>query len=1216
MTKFAAGHRSAWGFREIARLARRRLIIESLECRRLLTVAPLADFVPGEILVSLDGDVSTTFQRDGKGKALEAAEAKLQKFGLSHGELLTDIKGKDSGKTERLITRWQLPDDQDVAAMIQSLATQPGVAYAEPNYLWSAASIPNDTSFGELWGLNNTGLAGGTVDADIDAAEAWDLSTGSSNIIVGVVDTGVDYNHPDLAANIWSNPGEVNGLPNVDDDGNGYIDDIHGINSITGSGDPMDDNSHGTHVSGTIGAQSNNGVGVAGVNWNVSIVATKFLGANGSGSTADAIECFQYLNNLRAAGYNVVLTNNSWGGGGFSQALMDAMFGAAGSILHVAAAGNSNSNNDVTPTYPAGYELPNIVSVAATDRNDRMASFSSYGATSVDLAAPGVSILSTTPNNTYSMYNGTSMATPHVTGAAALVASLYPGMSAVQIKDALLRGTDIIGAVGNNAAKPTLSEGRLNIYQTLVNLSETDTVAPSTITDLAVISAGRTSMTLTWSASGDDDTTGAARSYDVRYSTSPITSANWDAASKAAGEPGGVTAGSTVVAKVRGLNSNTQYYFAVKALDNLGNSSAISNIVSGNTEVGVAVLADGFENGLSQWTAQAPWGITTAYKQSGTRSVTDSPSSNYANNFNGSLTSGVIDLSGYSEAGLSFWHRYDLETSFDFGYVEVTSNGGTSWVVLNSFTGSSGGFQRVDVDLSRYDGAPSLQLRFRLQTDASIRKDGWYIDDVQLAALAAPVPGFRVMLPEKRETTEDGGDTSFTVKLTTAPTADVVISVTSSDATEGTVSTSSLTFTPANWNTPQTVTVTGVDDNLVDGKVYYSVRLSSAVSADPVYHGIDPSDVSLSNLDNEQAPDRLYFTVETDQTLGTVAAANEDIVVLDTVGGLRLLFDGSDVGLAGTALAAFDVISPNEILMAFTTATTIPNVGSVDDSDIVRFTATSLGSSTAGTFSIFFDGSDVGVSSKDENIDAIHLNSDGSLLLSVGANFNSGGVSGADSDLIRFMPTRTGATTAGSFSLYFDGSDVGLTDGTEDIDAVTVGPDGELYLSTTNNFAVTGVSGADEDVFVFVPTSTGINTSGTFLSSLWFDGSLIGLSANDLRGINLPRTMMNSAATQRIAYEFRAAAPSITSSASDAGSFPTVWFSYAGAASRPAVPLVGTAAFSAEDAPKAATPILEIGPAKGAATDLALASMLMESDSWDELGKLSAAKAKAALRAM
>jgi subtilisin family serine protease len=318
-------------------------------------------------------------------------------------------------------------------------ATAAGVRGYEPDRIITASALPSDPSLGALWGMNNTGQTGGVADADIDAAEAWDVTTGSRSVVVAVVDTGIDYNHPDLAANMWRNPREVAG-DRVDNDGNGFVDDVYGWDFANNDADPFDDNSHGTHVSGTIGAVGNNAVGVAGVNWQVSLMALKFLGANGSGSTSAAIASLNYATMMRRTyGVNVVASNNSWGGGGASTALTNAVVaGGNAGIICVAAAGNEAANNDVIASYPANVASDAVISVAATDSSNRLASFSNYGATTVDVAAPGVSVLSTTPGNSYSSYSGTSMAAPHVSGLVALMAAANPQATVAQIRSAIL----------------------------------------------------------------------------------------------------------------------------------------------------------------------------------------------------------------------------------------------------------------------------------------------------------------------------------------------------------------------------------------------------------------------------------------------------------------------------------------------------------------------------------------------------------------------------------------------------------------------------------------------------------------------------------------------------------------------------------------------------------------------------------------------------------
>ncbi|MGD8539089.1 MAG: S8 family serine peptidase [Candidatus Aminicenantes bacterium] len=284
--------------------------------------------------------------------------------------------------------------------MIRELEKLAEVEVVSPNFrLKIDDTIPNDPNFGYLWGLHNTGQTGGTAGIDVDAPAAWDLTTGSSSVIVGVIDTGIDYNHPDLIPNLWVNPGEI--VDGIDNDGNGYIDDIHGINAITESGDPMDDHSHGTHCAGTIGAVGNNDEGVAGVNWNIKLIGVKFMDATGWGSDADAIECINYLIDLKTTyGQNIVAANASFGGGDYDPVFESAVnaMGSAG-IIFCAAAGNEFMDNDITPHYPSSYPCPNIIAVTAVDHYGYQ-NFN-YGATSVDLGAPGVDILSTIPGLYY-----------------------------------------------------------------------------------------------------------------------------------------------------------------------------------------------------------------------------------------------------------------------------------------------------------------------------------------------------------------------------------------------------------------------------------------------------------------------------------------------------------------------------------------------------------------------------------------------------------------------------------------------------------------------------------------------------------------------------------------------------------------------------------------------------------------------------------------------
>ncbi len=322
------------------------------------------------------------------------------------------------------------------------------VQQVTPDFQLGLQAVANDTSYGLQWGLSNNGFSGGRAGADIRAEQAWQYGT-STNVVVGVLDTGIDTNHPDLATNIWRNSGEIAGN-GIDDDRNGYVDDTNGWDFANNDANPMDDNGHGTHVAGTIGASGNNGIGVSGVAWQVLLMPLKFMDSNGSGSLSNAIEGINYARRMGAK-----IINASWGGGGFSSALQSAItqFQNAGGIF-VAAAGNESSNNSTTPAYPANYS--GVISVGASTRNDTLASFSNFG-TNVDIVAPGASILSTLPNNRYGLLSGTSMAAPHVSGALALLWGQNTTLTASAISNALLNNT-------NNVLRGSTSQyGRINL---------------------------------------------------------------------------------------------------------------------------------------------------------------------------------------------------------------------------------------------------------------------------------------------------------------------------------------------------------------------------------------------------------------------------------------------------------------------------------------------------------------------------------------------------------------------------------------------------------------------------------------------------------------------------------------------------------------------------------------------------------------------------------
>ena len=421
--------------------------------------------------------------------------------------------------------------------LIQRLMRNPHVLYAEPNYIITINKTPNDPSYGDLWGLPM-----------ISAPLAWDVTTGTGEVVVGVVDSGVDYNHPDLAPNIWSNPGVINGCPQG----------THGFNAITKTCDPMDDHNHGTHVSGTIGAVGNNGTGVVGVNWTTKIMGLKWLGSDNFGFLSDALAAIDWAVTAKQAGVNVRVLNNSWSlfGPVFSQALLDVINKAADwDILFVASAMNDNTNIDVTPVYPASYVASNLISVAATTSTDNLASFSNYGATKVHLGAPGESILSTTRNNTYSYFSGTSMAAPHVSGAAALILSSCSQATASGLKSLILSNVDPLPSLSGKVS----TGGRLN-----VNKANQTCPVPLPPINLSVTAVSSSQINLTWTDQSTSETgfqierkTGAGGTYALIVTT----------------------AANATTYSNSGLAEGTTYFYRVRAVNSYGNS-AYSNEAS------------------------------------------------------------------------------------------------------------------------------------------------------------------------------------------------------------------------------------------------------------------------------------------------------------------------------------------------------------------------------------------------------------------------------------------------------------------------------------------------------------------------------------------------------------------------------------------------------------------------------------------------------------
>ena len=453
----------------------------------------------------------------------------------------------------------KIPEGWSIEEAISVYMLDPDVEYAEPNYIRRFFLLPDDPDFGKLWGLHNTGQevngTSGTEDADIDAPEVWDTQTGSSSVIIALIDTGADLDHEDLTENIWRNTGEdwVNGTPgnnSEDDDNNGKTDDYYGWDFVNGDNDPDDDNSqdesyHGTHVTGIIAAQGNNNIGTTGVCWSASIMPLKMLDGHGNGTVADEIEAINY-----AIDKGAKIINVSLGGSGYSMGEYEAIKSARDAgLLFVAAAGNDGTDNDSAPVYPASYDLDNIISVAAADYNDNLAWWANYGYTSVDVAAPGVDIYSTKAGNSYQYQSGSSMASPHVSGLAALVWAEDESLTYRQVRDRILNGVDVIATMSGKV----LMTGRINAYNS-INVPPHEPALPS---HLAASTASGNQIDLIWTDNSSDES-----GFKIERMT---------------GSEGTYSQIATVGADVEsysntGLSEVTTYYYRVSAFNSAGNS--------------------------------------------------------------------------------------------------------------------------------------------------------------------------------------------------------------------------------------------------------------------------------------------------------------------------------------------------------------------------------------------------------------------------------------------------------------------------------------------------------------------------------------------------------------------------------------------------------------------------------------------------------------------
>ena len=1013
---------------------------EQLEDRRLLAaVVANQPYAPNEVLIQYVANAN--------------AAQKAQALGLVKGTVAETIHTKAMqsagvGQLERV----KLGSGVGIETAIAALSKNPMVKFAEPNYVYQPSAVSNDTYYtnGSLWGMygsdspSTVGPAGTTNQYGIDAERAWNANiTGSASVVVGVIDEGIQVDHPDLVGNVWVNPYDP--VDGVDNDGNGFVDDVNGWDFVNndrtvydGTGDD-----HATHVAGTIGGKGSNGTGVAGVNWNVTMISTKFLGANG-GYTSDAVRALDYLSDLKARhGINIVATNNSWGGGGYSQSLHDAIIRSANrNILFVAAAGNGGSDgigdsNDSLASYPSNYNTTigtstqsaasydSVIAVASITSSGAISSFSNYGATTVDIGAPGSSIYSTLPGGTYGSYSGTSMATPHVTGAVALYASTQPvGASAASIRSAILNSATPTASL----AGKTVTGGRLNVFNAIqsassirmdqavygipgtvtvsvqnmsanvsssaietvtaqissttegtpevITLTETgantglfvgtiNLVSGSAVADGVLqvangnqISAYNAGVNKTAVATVDTvaptisslTSTPRSNSADIKWTTNEAATTEvlfGTSSTSLSNTYNDATTTISHTAQLTGLSAATTYYYQVRSRDAVGNvvTSATGSFTTTNPAPILFVDDDQgatFERFFTAalqannyvfdtWNVASIGSTPTASQLAAYGLVVWNTGYDYSSAGAGlsgtaeqTAIQGYLDGGGrifisgqdilYSGVSATFRANYLKVAAFtsDVAQASHTETGVVGNAVSNgqSLTvAQPADFPALFVDaLSPVAGAegtylhgvstaayPYSAINYRgnyatggfgivfsalpfetiSSTAATPNNQATVMKRVVEYLTGTTVPGISVSAPTpSATTTEIGGAVSFSVVLDSAPTADVTIPVSVSDDTEGTVNKTSLVFTPTNWATPQTVTVSGVNDNVDDGNIAYSVVLAAAVSSDPGYNGKNPTDVSLTNQDDDTAGVTVSAPTPNNQTSENLGAVS------------------------------------------------------------------------------------------------------------------------------------------------------------------------------------------------------------------------------------------------------------------------------------------------------------------------------------------------------
>lgn len=677
----------------------------------------LGDRVPGQVLVKVPADLKTD---------------QLKEFAQRHGAVLKqEIRIPDSmkeafnGKLLLLESGPGLSEAQTMALMesdpsvlgmgtndqmslISSvLSNQPDDPEQPPRQ--PDEKLPDDVH-AEQWNLRNRNFPGGIDGADIQAGKAWAVTTGKGasegGPIVAVLDSGIDAFHEDLKANMWQNPNEErNGK---DDNWDGFTDDVNGLNAVDGTGNIFDEIGHGTHVSGVIGAVSNNGKGVAGINWDAQLMGIKI-------AETERVSLLAAITGvLYAAENGARIANHSWGGPLDNPILKDVM--ASSPTLHVCAAGNREQDADVNPSYPAAYDMPNIISVGASTRKDQRLFFSNWGKESVDIFAPGAMVYSTTPVHGYQEMSGTSMAAPHVSGVAALIASKFPEAGNQEIKDRIIYSADPI----EDMRDKSVAGGRLNAFRAL----EEDAIAPASVQDLKLSKLTADGFELSWTGVGDDGMVGKLAAYDV---WAEVGGERERLVPQFPSEPGAkesVTFHTTPISQERPLK------VTLTPVDNVGNRPASSTIEAVLPKAAIPFV-DNFDGEESGWATESTWGRVEVEGRG--KVFTDSPGGDYKDGVDNGITSPVFDLSNMRSSTLSFEARLAAE-KWDFLWIEATKDGGDNYEHLDVVRPEENGgeWQKYKLDLSKLDGEQNVQLRFRFRTSNKGTGDGVYVDNVKV----------------------------------------------------------------------------------------------------------------------------------------------------------------------------------------------------------------------------------------------------------------------------------------------------------------------------------------------------------------------------------------------------------------------------------------------------------------------------------------------------